>query len=681
MNQTSRTQSPPTRTLVIAYIDDHPKSIIVLRTARKRAQEIGGSWCAIYVETPALASHADDGIHERMLRLLTLAAQMGGETIHLEAASVEEGLRKFLRVEKERLALCVVGSMEWQETRHKWWPGGGMSSWRSIASLAATYAPVEAVPLTGQPFVRGSWPKPHLSSVRLRHLAYALFAVGVAYGCAELLQWLLPPALFRVNGQNVTLLFMIACVFIAGRYGLAPGLLAAVTGSLSVNYYFLSPYHNIGFNHVGDMLNITLFLLAAVLIALLTSQARDYADQVAQREMNTQALFTLYRIAVTAFTRGQALEKLHHKLTHMLEMDVAFFLPPAMNPDRIELAYPSDLVLDGKDYSALEVCWREMKTTGLASPYNPDTRWRFEPMVATGGEIGVLGIRPLEKKKLNPWHGRLLTVIADQTAAVLEHIEMEHSMEATRVREEREKLRSMLLSSVSHDLKTPLSGIIGSLSVLKSMDLRLPANHRADLLETALEEAHRLDSFITNILDMTRLESNSIELHQEWQDMRDIVQQVEKRLHHSLRRHRLTVYPFPADVEVYMDAMMMGQVLQNLIDNACKYTAPDTRIEISSRIEERGFIMEIRDYGEGLPPDKLMLAFDKYARLQKKDSQVAGTGLGLAICKAMMEAQKGWITASNHLEGGAVFTLCLPQWRETVRQILEVEKETTLYMA
>jgi two-component system sensor histidine kinase KdpD len=353
-------------------------------------------------------------------------------------------------------------------------------------------------------------------------------------------------------------------------------------------------------------------------------------------------------------------------------MDVAFFLPPALNPDAIEPAFPRDLHLDEADRAALELCWKEMKTTGLASPYDFDTQWRFEPMLASGGEIGVLAIRPRPHAKLDAWFGRLLTAIADQTAAVIEHIELERSMEATRIREEREKLRSMLLSSVSHDLKTPLASIIGALSICRSQRAVTPEK-REILIETALEEAERLDSFITNILDMTHLESGKIEFKQDWHNPQAMIQEVIKRLTYRMRQHKVVIQPSPVKVEVYMDLVMTEQVFQNILDNACKYTPASAVIEVSCiQKEGQGIFWQIRDHGKGLPPEKLDRIFDKYSRLQMKDSQVAGTGLGLAISRAIMEAQNGTVTAANHPEGGAVFTIQLPKWRMA---------ETTQYVA
>ncbi len=645
--------------LIIACLEDHAKAIMVLHAARRRAQELRARWIAVHIE----ASSHPGREQERLLRILTLAEQMGAEVIYLQEETVESGIEALLQKEKSRVALLVIGS----EGRKNWWELRRDISER-IISMARRYTEVDVVPLMAPKDIIPAREqlRQRLRAIPYRNILQGGLAIGLAYLGATLLQWVLPPALFRVNMQNVGLLFMIACAFVAGRYGLWPGLIASAASFFIVNYHFTQSYHDFAVVSVTDALNMAIFLFAAVLISLFTSQTRTYAENAFRRESTAQALFTLYRIASDASSRRQALEKLQGKLAGMLETEVAFFLPPAMNLAELEPAFLGTIALEEGDRQALQVCWQETKTTGIASPFNPGTTWRFEPMIAPGGPIGVLGIRPRAKTRLDAWFGRLLTAIANQTAAVIERIEIERSMEATRISEEREKLRSMLLSSVSHDLKTPLSAIIGSLSVWRSLGVKLTPAKQSELIETALEEAQRLDSFITNILDMTRLESGEIEFKPEWQDMSSLVQQVTHRLQSRLRQHPLTVHKMPEHVEIYMDVMLTGQVLMNILDNACKYTAPGTGIELSCTIEgNKGFCCKVRDHGKGLPVDNIDCVFDKYARLQKKDTQVAGTGLGLAICKAIMEMQGGSIRAENHPDGGAVFTLSLPQWRAT----------------
>ncbi|MES2984722.1 MAG: ATP-binding protein [Pseudomonadota bacterium] len=648
-----------TSNLIVALVDAHPKAILLLYSARKLAREKGYRWRIVHVERTDTVRGSDEGAEERLRRLFTLAEQMGAEVQQIQAETLERGLQQLIDVEKAVLDTIVIGI-----TKKK---GRFASLWERSQRVRATrlarhYAGVEVVPLGGATYKRQfRWPVRRQQWV---HFIYAFMAVGVAYLVAAALEEVLPPALFRINIQNISVLFMTACAFTAGRYGLLPGLVAAVLSAMIYNYYYVPPIRSLELLTVTKGLSMALFFLAAVLISIFTGRARLHGERSAQRQRSTEVLFMLYRIASNAFSRQQALEVLQQKLAEMLHIEVAFFLPRLMQADTIEAAVPADLVLDERDRRALETCWSEIKTTGLASPSHTLASWRFKPMVTPSGIIGIFAVRPRAGSILEPWQAGLLAGIADQTAIIIEHLELTRSMESARLNEEREKLRTMLLSSVSHDLKTPLAGIMGALRVHRSVGERLTPEARADLLNDALEEAQRLDSFITNILDMTRLESGEINFRPDWHDMQGVVQQVVKRMQHRLHTRRLTVVPCEQAIEVLMDDTMTEQILQNLLDNACKYTAPDVEITITIIIcEKRGVCCAVRDTGTGIPEDKLASVFDKYARLQKKDSQVAGTGLGLAISKAVMEAQGGSICAENHPDGGAVFTFCFPQWR------------------
>jgi two-component system sensor histidine kinase KdpD len=491
-------------------------------------------------------------------------------------------------------------------------------------------------------------------------------AVGLAYFTTRTLQNLFPP-IFESDGQNIKplyMLFMVACAYSASRYGLVPGIIASAASFIAINYLLTSSFHLVHPTNPADIFNMGIFLFAVLLISLVTSRTHEVAQKAAKRELSTQVLFNLYRIASSASSRKQLLEKLQDHLTRTLQMEVAFFLPPLLNPDAIELAFPPDIKLDENDIHALELCWRDTKTTGQGSFFLGNSVWRFKPLIAQSGMLGVIGVKPSNPVQLDAWMGNMLITIVDQIATLIENIDLATTMEASRINEEREKLRSMLLSSVSHDLKTPLSSIIGALSIYRSQGEKLDVKKRESLIDTALNETERLNSFITNILDMTRLESRKIEFRKEWCNPLDVVEEVIGRLENRSRNHEIIVHPPQQRIEVYMDYMMTGQVLQNIIDNASKYTPSGMPIELYMiAAEGQDFSYRVRDHGKGIPPEKMKEIFDKYARLQKRDSQIAGTGLGLSISKAIMEAQGGSVQVENHPEGGAVFTVNIPTWR------------------
>jgi len=673
MNMLSDAPSGGKRDLVVTFLVNHPKAILLLWTARKRAAEIGGIWRVVYIDTPGVERDQSRTRQEQTLHLLTRAKQMGAETEHVSSFSVLKGMEEMLARDHARISTVIVGSTE---------KDSGLLGrfyrplWVKQVELVSKYNRVETIPLAGQ------FQQPLLErimngikEIQPRHMIYALLAMLIPYGIAVAMQSALPPAFFRINEENIDNLFLIAAAIAAGRFGLAPGIVAAFAGFFINHYFFTLPYGQFKLTGLTDLFGMVLFLTAAILIAIFTSQMRVYAQRIKKREMHTEFLFTLYRLTSESFSREQAIETLEKNLSSMLKADVAFFLPPAGEPAGLEVAGESRYSFNENDLKALSACWADMKTTGAAAPYDPGSEWRFEPMIAAGGEVGVLGVRVHEHRSLDAWFGRLLNATADQTAAILAHIQLERSMEQTRISEEREKLRVMLLSSVSHDLKTPLAGIIGALSTYNTLKDRLKPTQQKELLDCSLEEAQRLDSLISNILDMTRLEAGNIKFHREWHNIRELTESVVKRLAHRIKARELALH-FPGiEIEARLDNIMTGQVLQNLIDNACKYTPMGTKIEVSWETDEdHGLICQVRDHGTGIPPEKLESVFDKYTRLQKQDMQTPGTGLGLAIARSVIEGQGGWIRAANHPDGGAVFTFYLPEWRPATTSISGREK-------
>ncbi|HVY13174.1 MAG TPA: ATP-binding protein, partial [Alphaproteobacteria bacterium] len=457
-----------------------------------------------------------------------------------------------------------------------------------------------------------------------------------------------------------------ASAFIAGRYGVLPGLITAVGSYVTMHFLYLEPTLHSLVRNPADAMDFALFISVAFVLGLLVSRQRAQVDMREEQIQRMQALFRMYRASLRTHTYQKTLEALHDELTAALKTEVIFFLPAPFNPDRIEAAMPVNPTLSEEDQGALELAWQEAKVTGFASHYYGRSHYRFKPLVTPGAVIGVIAFRMDKRSMVDEAYSRLRTAIADSVALILERLTLGQAMEEGRVREEREKLRSMLLSSVSHDLKTPLASVIGSLSVYRSIGAQLPEAQRSMLLQTALEEAQRLDSFITNILDMTRLESGQIQFKQEWVKASDLVRSVEKRLRDRLHAHPLTVVGRQAadQQEVCTDVMMTEQVLQNVLDNAAKYTPAGTGIEVNWGVQDGQFQFQVRDRGPGIPDGQLEKIFDKYARIKRTDSQSAGTGLGLAIARSVMQAQGGSITAANHPEGGAVFTIVLPAWRK-----------------
>jgi len=653
---------------VLVCIDSHPKSHVLLRAAAAKAEEGKAvrKWVVLYVETAA--HHAlDKEARDRLHHFLAMAEQMGAETVRIMNPSVLQGIATFIAErDKSRYPVrhVILGQSQQDGFLAEFHASLAEKTARKLRKFSKD---VQILPLQGKRCAPTWIERIRHIDVTVLDVVYAVMSVLCAFLLSEALRATMSDIEWRVNVHNVTAFFLIACIISALRFGLLPGLVSAVLGFSVINFFYVAKLRGFGLDHSADTLNLTVFLASAVALSFMGAYNRSYQKLLTRREKKAEAFYKIYRLTGAAADRNEALSILHRELKYLLDTDVAFFLPEALNPDKLELVFPSDISLSDSEQKLMDTAWKRETTTGMGTLHRPDCAWRFEPLTSASGALGILGIKAHSKLLPDMASARLLSGLADQIANILERIELTKMMGESRMREEREKLRVMLLSSVSHDLKTPLASIIGSLSVFKRLTKsgRITESTLAELTDTALEEAQRLDSFISNILDMTRIESGHVEFDLEWCDPALAPQSVLRRLRTRLQRHNVKIIPPALSWEVQMDSMMTEQVLQNLIDNAVKYSPEGTDVDVSYGVDTDNdyFYYRVRDRGDGIPEDKFEAVFDKYERLKKSDSKVAGTGLGLAICRAVMHKQGGDIEVRNHPEGGAMFTAYFPDYR------------------
>ena len=651
--------------VVIACISAHPKTPILLRAAASKARDTGADLVGLYVETDHHQSlHQESS--DRVLQFLSMVEDWNGTTHTFQHTNVLGGILEYIENQFEAgnaVAHVVLGKPNREGLIEELRPS---LSERVVKALLKLDTPVQVIPLSGQEYAPSWFDRLQLGEVKLKAIGLAVLAVLCALASVEIVYTGLTEFAIPFQFYHVDAFFLLATVIVAFRLGLMPGLVSSILSFLAINYFYVVPIHSLIVEQPADGVGLSVLLASAVIISLLGGYNNASRAALIRKEKRSQALYAVHSVVSDAKDRSSAMRILHQELSNLLDMDVAFFLPGTMNAKTVEAAFPADLELALADQESLQLCWQQVRSTGRGTNLFSDSEWRFVPMTTMNDEVAVLGVQIPEIVKLDPSFGRLLAALADQLANILERFELNRQMSESKMREEREKLRAMLLSSVSHDLKTPLASIIGSLSVYKRMlkSGRLKEDTSAELTDTALDEAQRLDSFISNILDMTRIESGDIEFSLDWVDPSDPVRSVLKRLRQRLKDHEIHFTEPREPVEVHMDEMITEQVLQNVIDNAAKYTPKGTQIDVSCGITKDGFALSIRDHGEGIPEENHKSIFDKYERLRKTDSQVAGTGLGLAISKAVMEKQGGSITVQNHPEGGAVFTLTFEDYRE-----------------
>jgi two-component system sensor histidine kinase KdpD len=328
----------------------------------------------------------------------------------------------------------------------------------------------------------------------------------------------------------------------------------------------------------------------------------------------------------------------------------------------VQAGFPPDDLLDAADLAAAKWAWQHNKPAGRGADTLPGGKRLFLPMQTGRGPIGIFGIdRDEPGVMLTPDGVRLLNALSDQAAIAIERVNLVRDVDRARLQAETDRLRSALLTSISHDLRTPLASIMGSVTSLTSRHGALDEAGRADMLKIIQEEAERLNRFIGNLLDMTRLESGPLPFSDGLADISDLVGAVLRRAERILAHHTLQVDLQPGLPMLRIDMVLMEQVLFNLLDNAAKYSPANSNIALRAWHGGEFACLQIMDEGDGLPPDDLERIFEKFYRVRSADRQRAGTGLGLAICRGFVEAMGGTITAGNRTDRtGAVFLISLP---------------------
>jgi two-component system sensor histidine kinase KdpD len=345
----------------------------------------------------------------------------------------------------------------------------------------------------------------------------------------------------------------------------------------------------------------------------------------------------------------------------MLKVRVVLLLPED-GSIAVKAGYPPEDILDDADLAAAKWAWQNNRPAGRGSDTLPGAKRLFLPMRTGRGAIGVVGIdsdRP--GPLLTPDERRLLDALIDQSALAIERVHLVEDMERVKRTVEAERLRSALLTSISHDLKTPLAAVLGAAGALRDLSAKLTDAEKADLLATVIDESERLNRFIANLLDMTKLEAGAVAPNTAPHDLREVVGSALRRADKILAGHKVEL-ELAADLPMLeLDAVLFEQALFNLLDNASKYSPAGTTIRLRGWRDDDAAFLQILDEGEGIPNADLEHIFDKFYRAQKGDQVRAGTGLGLAISRGFIEAMHGTIGAANRTDrNGAVFTIRLP---------------------
>jgi two-component system sensor histidine kinase KdpD len=398
-------------------------------------------------------------------------------------------------------------------------------------------------------------------------------------------------------------------------------------------------------------------LVVALVISGLTVRSRDQAEAARTQERRTAVLYSLGR--ELAASRGLD-TLLDLALRHLLEVfggRMVILMPGADGRLQQRAGRLAPFNMDATDLGVAQWAFEHGQSAGAGTDNVPGAQMRFQPLASSRGVVGVLGIRPAEPHAFDaPEQAHLLETFASLVAVALDRALLADEAQAAQVRAEAERVRSALLSAVSHDLRTPLTAITGAASAALEDESRIDAATRRELLESVRDEAERLNRLVNNLLDVTRLESGGLQLRREWIPLEELVGVALARLAGPLRERKVTTR-LPDDLPpVHVDGVLVGQVFINLLENAAKHTPAGLPVEIEARREGAHVVVEVADRGPGLPANEEQKIFDKFYG----PGVTGGAGLGLTICRAIVEAHGGRIGAENRPGGGAVFRFWLP---------------------
>lgn len=637
---------------IMVCVSEDPRASGLVRYTKRLADRLHAPFTAISIETRRSLQLSDEE-RDRLADTLRLAESLGGEALTIPAVGrrIADDVINF--AQGNNVTQIVIG----KSTRSRWFEmtrgsvvhdlvrGAGNIS---VHVIPGDDLPDEAAPKTAVQTAARSEPFNPLPYLK------ALGIVLVGLGAAVLLQ----P---QFGIENVDLVLLTAVVAVAVRYGLWPSLLASLAASLAYNFFFLPPVYTFTITDPTNVAAFFFFMLIAILVSNVAARVRTQADTAIGRIRTTEQLYAFSRKLAGTATLDDVLWASAYQTALMLKVRVVLLLPED-GVLTVKSGYPPEDQLDQADFAAANWAWSNDRSAGRGSDTLPGAKRLFLPMRTGRGPIGVIGIdNDRTGPLLTPDQRRLLDALVDQGALAIERVLLVEDMDRVKRTVESERLRSALLTSISHDLKTPLASVLGAASTMRDLAGALSDAEKRDLLATVIDESERLNRFIANLLDMTKLESGAIVPNTALHDLGEIVGSALRRASKILTAHEVELV-LAADLPMLeLDAVLFEQVLFNLLDNAAKYSPPETTIAIKSRRERDQVVLEIADEGAGIPPDELESVFDKFYRAQKGDHVRPGTGLGLAISRGFVEAMRGTIAAANRNDrSGAVLTIRLP---------------------
>jgi two-component system sensor histidine kinase KdpD len=646
------------RLLVCIGPDGNAENLV--RASYRLAQLLKAEWIVVYIETAKL-QRLSRAQRDAILRTMKLAEELGAETVTLSGHRLANEVISYARTRNAtRIILGKPTLSGWK----RWLLG-------SLVDTIIRQASDIDIHVVGKEsnFMSQVGANPYFSRSRL-YLGLASEESGTLFKLREGYLWAIAATaictaicwlmLGRFDLANLIMVYLLGVVVVAARYGHGPSVLSSFMSVILFDFFFVPPRFSFAVSDTQYLITFAVMLLVALVISNMTANTHHQARIAGHRERRIASLYAMSRELAATRGEGNIVRIAVKHVAEVFEAQAVVLLP---NETGI-LTYPKDegtaQSCHGSDLSVAQWVLDHGHMAGQGTDTLPGGEVVYLPLKAASGIIGVLALLPLNPERIAlPEQQRLLETFTSQIALALERVKLAVEAQNVQMKMEAEQLRNSLLSAISHDLRTPLAAIVGSSSSLVRDGNRLSNEARQELGQTIYDEAIRMAGLANNLLDMARLESGAVVLNRQWQPLEEVVGGALAGLTSRMVNHPVTIR-LPHDLPlVEIDSMLIERVFSNLLENAVKYSAPGTPIEISATSSQTELVVTVSDWGDGIPAGEEQRIFEKFYRVASEGNQ-GGAGLGLSICRAIIEAHGGWIWADNLASGGAAFHFALP---------------------
>lgn len=642
---------------LLVCVGPSPTSARLIRTAKRMADAFGCEWLAVAVQTQG--AKPSTSARQQVAHHLRMAEELGAETHMLVGENVARTILNYAR--SRNVTKIIVG-----KTAEPRWKRAFFGT--VVDDFLDHSGDIDIYVIRGDAETAPARAGPALP----RAFRWELYVrAGIVVAICGLLGW--ASHWFELAEANIVMVFLLGVMFVATRYGRGPSAAAALASVLVFDFFFVVPYGTFAVSDAQYVITFGVMLGVGLVISTLAARAREQLRASQEQEHRTAALYQLTRhlsqVAGTEFL----IQIAGQRLGAIFDGQVVIFLRGDDQGLELRFGEKTEVAVNAVNPIVAQWVTDHDRIAGVGTDTLPNATAFFVPLTGSLGTLGALGVRPKDLTLLrDPEERRMLESCASMIALSIERDRSVLEAHRAQLQVQTEQLRSSLLSSVSHDLRTPLAAIAGAASSLLEVKSQLSDGTRHDLLQTIVEEAHRLHRLVENLLDMTRLQSGAITLNQQWHVLEEIVGTARSRLKRELEHHLVQV-DIAADVPlVHVDAILIEQVLVNLLENAARYTPAGSAIDITIRREGDRVAVRVADRGPGLTVGTEERIFDAFVRgtAPAPDSR-RGVGLGLAICRGLVTAHGGRISANNRPGGGAEFVVSLPCDRPAPRVSLD----------